>query len=363
MSKVESNLLTSNQVTKVIILTMIGVGFLSLPNNMVKVVKQDGWIIPIVSGIYPLYMVLIAAFLSKKHPNENILVLSKKYLGEILGLLTNFIFLISFILYLIFETAGIDNFLRTYIIAFLSSFQFLIVFIPFTAFAAYKGLKVLGTVSEIVFYIFILILLVTLLSLTKGSYLNLMPVLSNGPAEIVKGIIPGIYSYSGVEMILLVYPRVDDKSKIMYSSVKAILITCVAYTWIVFAAIFYFGVSIINKTLWSTLFVIESLRLPIINNFRFVAMFLWTFISVTVVSMYFYSCVFIIRDYMKKVSRKTIFIALTPLVMVLCLHVKTEVNRREFISLLLPYVVIYNVLYVTIIAILIIIKKGHNNEN
>lgn len=362
MRKVENNLLTENQFAKLIVLTMFGVCVMSLPNNMVKEAKQDGWMSIIVASIYPFYIVFIAAFLSKKYPNQNILVLSKRYLGKIVGTTMNFLFLITFIMYLLFEAAGIGNFLRTYIIDFLNNFQFLIILIPITAFTAYKGLKVLSKMSEIIFYNLIIMGAISLLVLPRGSYLNLCPVFQSGVIKIVQGVKNGIYDYVGIEMILLIYPRIKDKNKVLKSGLKGVLFTCFSYTWVTIAAIYYLGVSIINKALWSGLYILESLRVPIINNFRVVSMFLFTFVSVTVVSTYYYCFGLIIKDFFSGINRKMIFITSVPIMIILCLYLGNEIKLRELIALTIPFAVIYNVFYVTIIAMLSIIKKESKNE-
>lgn len=358
MSKVESNQLSENQFTKILVFSMIGMGILSLPNDLVRVAKWEGWITSIVSAVYPAYIVLMAAFLSKKHPNENILILSKKYLGNFLGTIMNFIFLLTFIFYFTTEIVGVSNFLRTYIIDFLNNFKVIFIFILSSAFVAYKGLKLLSRISEIVFYNLLIIFLITLFAIYRGSYLNVMPIFSNELLKAIKGISKGIYTYSGIEFILLIYSNINDKSKVMNTGLKSVLITCVMYTWIAFTTIYYLGVSIIKKTMWSTLYIIESIRLPIINNIRFFAMFLWIIISIIDASIFYYSSSFIAKDCTKSLNRKIINISFIPIALFLSLYVRNEVRRREYTSLIIPIVVTFNIFYASIISLLVKIKEG-----
>ena len=86
-----------------------GIGILSLPNGAVQDAKQDGWISVVVGGIYPLFLALLSIYYVNKHPNEDILVLSKKYLGVILGTICNILFLAQFIIYLIGIASGMSN--------------------------------------------------------------------------------------------------------------------------------------------------------------------------------------------------------------------------------------------------------------
>lgn len=363
MSKVENNLLTPSQFTKILIFSIIGIDILSLPNDMVKYAKQDGWLVPILGLIYPLYIVFSAVFLSQKHSGDNILVLSKKYLGNVLGSIMNFIFLLILIGYISFQCVQTADFFIIYVINFLNSFQFYIIFIPIVSYTAFKGLKVLGSVSEIVFYIFILLLAITILALYRGSYLNLFPVFRCGILNIIKEVPYGIYSYSGIAVILLLFPHISDKNKVISSSVKGVLISCGIYFWFTAATIVYLGVRIMKKCMWPATYIIESLRVPFIKDFGFFSSFLLIFITIMCTSIYFYSSAIIIKDLFKSLDRKIIITTLAVITFGLCLYLSDEVKLREVMALALPISVTFNFLYVLIILLLIIIKKVGNNED
>ena len=83
MKKVESNVITPGQVTFLLSGTMIGVGILTLPNELVTTAKQDAWISAFIGAVYPLYLAIIASFLCKWQPQNNILDLSKKCFGKL----------------------------------------------------------------------------------------------------------------------------------------------------------------------------------------------------------------------------------------------------------------------------------------
>jgi spore germination protein len=110
-------------------------------DSLVKTAKQDGWICCILGAIYPLYMVFIASYLCKKSPKENILTLSKKCLGKILGTTLNIVFIGFFLLIGSAVASGISTLLKIYMVTFLNNYQFLLMFFLIPAFIAYKVLK------------------------------------------------------------------------------------------------------------------------------------------------------------------------------------------------------------------------------
>lgn len=352
--------MTPNQVTKLLIANIINVGILRLPNDMTSFTRQDAWISIILGGIYPFYIVLAALYLAKKHPKENILTLSKRYMGSILGTVVNLMFLLNFVFYITSACAGIGNFLRTYVISYMSSFRFLLAFVPLAAYTAHKGLKLLGRLSEITFYCIFFIGMIPILALAKGSYLNVMPVGGSGLLNILKGVRNSLYAYSGIEVILLIYPRINNVYMLKPAALKACIYTCLGYTWINFVTVYYLSTNIIKKTMWATLYTIEALRLPIINNFRFVVMFLWTAVTLISTAISYYSFELIISDAFKEFQRKKIYIFSIPLIILLPFLYGNEVKSRNIISIIAPISVVFNFIYVTVIALFARIRRDED---
>lgn len=76
----EEDFLTEHQLTLILIGCMVGVGILSLPKYAVKIAKQDSWISVLLGTLNPLYITFVTSYIRKKHPKEDILDLSKKFM-------------------------------------------------------------------------------------------------------------------------------------------------------------------------------------------------------------------------------------------------------------------------------------------
>lgn len=362
MNKVENNLLTSNQFSKIMTFSCIAIGILSLPNEVVKIAKQDGWLSVLIGGIYLFYIVIGALYIAHNYPNENILILNRKFFGKFFGNILNIVQLFIYVIYVVSEVSGISNFLRVYIIDFLSSFRVMFLYIVIAALCSYKGLKAIGRISEIVFYNIILSISIGIIVLVKGSILNVMPVFGSGFINIVKGIKGGIYAYLGIEIVLILYPYINDKNKLKTACIRSATLICLSYTWVTFATIFYLGHTFIPKAIWSSLYIIESLRLPIINNFRFILMFLWIFVSLTAVTVNYYACELIIKDLLKKLKRNVFYFLSVPLMLYISMLLSEEIKRREIIYTLASIISIFNVLYVLLMVLIVYFKKEKYHE-
>ena len=165
-----------------------------------------------------------------------------------------------------------------------------------------------------------------------------------------------------MEILFLIYPFIDDQNKIKSSALKSVLITCFFYTWITFMTIYYLGINIIPKTLWSSVFVSENLTLPFISNFRYILLFLWILITLKCIALYYYASVFILADTITKISVKELYFYTYPIFVYLSLKLDNEILRRAISSYAAPIVTIFSITYVSLLALLIFIKKDKDYE-
>lgn len=356
MNRLHNETLTPNQVAFTILGAMVGAGIVSLPNNLVKISQQDAWITAALGGIYPFYIALITIYISKKHPNYNLLYLSKKYFGNLLGSLLNLLFLIEFIIHTTGTAVGFANISRVYSTPFLSELKLIIFIIALTLYSAYKGVKLIGKISEIIFYITLILAIIPILSFGKGSLLNLSPILGSGLSNILKGSVETTYSYGGIEILFLIYPYINDKRKIKNASLKGVFLTILLYSWITFITIYYFALNVTSKSLWPFLSASEIIDIPLINNFRFFFMILWSIILLKTIAIECFIIITILKDFMKKIDMKKICLIVYPVLVFLSLLYPNEIIRRDFLGKVIPITAVFPVIYATLIALLIRIK-------
>lgn len=362
MDKYQDSYLTPSQLTLILVGSMIGIGVLTLPLDVIKDAKQDGWISSALGVVYPLYFVLLAQYMHKKFPQQNILILSKKYCGKFLGTILNLIFILFFLLILTEVAAGMSNLLMIYMTPFLTVKKILITALLMPAFVAYKGIKTLGRMNEVIFYLTLVVFFIPIAALKEGSILNIMPVFSSGIISIIKSTKDTMLAYNGIEILLLIYPFFKDNKRLKKCGITSIIIAMILYIWFSFISIFYLGIDIIPKFLWPIVTVTEAITIPIINSFRYIFMSLWTMIIFKIMSNCYYAFTFGLSQLTKSVNRKSFVILMYPLIFYLSTLYGNPTTRRAFLGKIIPIYSLYNILYVGIIALLITMKKGEKCE-
>lgn len=350
--------ITSHQLTTILIGAMLALKVLSLPSLVVSVARQDGWISAALGSIYPIYLFVICLIIAKKHPKDNILKLSTLCFGKILGNILNLIFVCYFLLIETTLTATISTILRTYITYYLENPKILITVFLVPAFISYKGLKALGRMSEVLFYATLPIFIILIAALKDGTILNVMPVLGSGPINIIKGVKSTLNSYSGIELLFLIYPFLNDKSKLKSCGIKSILFTTAMYTLITFINIYFLGIDLVGKFLWPTITVSDSVNLTFISSFRIIILNLWLFFILRTMSIFYFGLSFGLSEVFSKISMKNCIYLIYPLCFCIALLYDSPTIYRNIVDKMwIPYIG-YNSAYATSIAILSKFKEG-----
>lgn len=361
MDKDTDSLLTSSQLTFTLIGSMLNVSLLSISNYVIRYGKQDGWMSFIPGLIYPIYMVFIADYICRKSPKDNILKLSKKHLGNILGNILNMIFISYFIFLATQLASGISNVLRIYMVSFITNYKLLLVIFLVPAFIAYKGIKTIGKVNELFFYLTFIIFLIPVPSLKFGQILNVMPVFGSGVINIIKSSKETLHAYSGIETLFLIYPYLQNNKNLKKDSLKSSIIVMIIYGWFTFASIYYLGIDIVPKFLWPVIMVSEAIKIPMINNFRYIFMVLFSFTLLKTIANHYYSLTYGLSELTSIAKRKTFVLLVYPLLFYISSKYGNPTLRRDFVGRVMPIYAVFNLIYVSIISLILYVKKGDRN--
>lgn len=362
MNKTQNTFITSSEFTLFLLSSFIGIGILYLPNSVIKDARQDGWIGCIIGAVYPLYILILSNYTCNKFPNDDVFGLSKKSLGKILGSILNFIFITFFIFVTSTELAGLANAFKVYATPFLKNYQIFLSILTVTAYTAYKGIKPLGRLCKITFYLALILLLLPVATLKYGSYLNLMPVLGSGFKNILISSKETTFFYCGAEITFFIYPFLENKKKLLKYGLISTVITMSVYTWFVFLAIYYLGIEISPKYLWPILTLADSINIPIINSFRYIFVSLWALVVLRCISIYYFSSCYGMNRLINEISPQTFTLILYPIVLFLSSLYGPPTKRRNYTDMVMSFYLIYNLIYISLIVILITFKKGGSFE-
>ncbi len=247
-------------------------------------------------------------------------------------------------------------------VSFLNSWNILTILFLGAAYAVYGGTKAVGRLSEVLFYITFIVFLIPIFSLKKSDLLNLQPVLGSGVKNIINATKKTIIAYSGAEMLLILYPFIDKNVEIKKVGIKSISFITILYTLYTLLTILHLGINGTNKYLWPVITISRSITIPVINSFSYIFLSLWTMTLFKCISVHYYLFAHGLNKIFVRISRKSWAILLYPIMVIVSTLYGTPPMRRNFLDKIFPPYVIFNIIFISITALLIALGKGDKNE-
>lgn len=293
-----SNKIDSKLYFYIILGMVIDIYILSLPYDIALISHQDAWISTALGSAYAFVVVILLNHVFKKNKNIDIFTVNKKYYGKVIAFILGFIFLLQYTAYSVTTVNDLSIIYGTYATSFLTPVKINLIALGIAVYAATKGINSIGKILKWVFYIMVFLLIIPLIAVSKGSILNVCPVMEDSVLTILKGAVKASFTYIGAESIMFLYSDVTDKKNLYKSGMFAVVVSTLIYTYTVFITMYYFGPNITVKFYDPFLAVTENIRTPVINSFRYVYVILWGFISLSTLVISSYLSLLILNKFL-----------------------------------------------------------------
>lgn len=161
--------------------------FYNMPQIKIAHLKQDVWLIILVSWASDAGLAIIFYILGQRYPNQTMVQYSETILGSWIGKLVGLSFVLVFFTGAIMFLADISYFLSITLMPETPIIVFYLVILLVSAYAVNAGLEVIARLSEIIGPIMILSLLVVFfLNLNQVELGRLLPMFQHSTLEVLK---------------------------------------------------------------------------------------------------------------------------------------------------------------------------------
>lgn len=212
-------------------------------NILLNVIKQDSWIIPIISIVPALLLIFLINYIINYKPDldisEKIINLFNKKFGiVIIVIITLIVYFLSILNYL-----NLNNFIQSQFLNRTPIIAISIMFMITTYYILNKGINTITRTSNILFYIGFILLILSFLGILPVIKLdNFKPLFTYSPTNYLNGL-NSFYSFNILPMFLI---TVIPKEKIVNAKIKKTLIlsyivSAISIFFIVFQTIGTFG--------------------------------------------------------------------------------------------------------------------------
>lgn len=312
--------ISSRQLGILLVVTIIGVGILTLPRDVSEVGGTDGWILIIIAGILSILESLIIHGLSMRFPNQTIIEYSRELVGSSVSILIGIIIALYYLIFSAFGARIFGEVVKTFLLPRTPIEMIMVTLLLVVAYLVRNDLEGIVRFYELAIIImFVPYFLALFTGITDLDFTNLLPIFQTPFKTLFQGSFQIIFSYIGIETIFLLIPFVSDQKNIK----KTLLISISSVIFIYLISIVFvvatFGVDTIKDLIWPLMGYMKSIEIPggFIEQLEGVIMATWVFISYTTLSTTYFLSAFTLSRVTKTKEHSFFVTALLPVIYVL----------------------------------------------
>lgn len=328
---------------------IVGAGVLSMQSPLVKILGTDGWISILITGLLFIGNFAIYNQIFKIYPDKDFFEIGRITLGTFVFN----VFLVLFLGYVVLSASivarNLGDLIKSFPLQKTPIEVIIIVFIISTSYIATQEMDVIARAAYLMYpLIVIFAFLIVLLALPEADFSNLLPVFKADYKSIIKGVEESLFSFSGIELILLAIPFVEDRDKVFKSGVIGLVTVTIIYLAMFVMTLTHFSLQQIESQSYPVLALVRQLDLPglFLENLDGVVIAFWVIVISSAMATSYFASGKVLSKLFNTKSHKYFILGLIPIIFYISLIPK---NSIEVMTYTKKY---YDVLaYISILAL------------
>lgn len=353
--------ISENQTTILIFTTILGAGILSLPSDVAKEAGPDSLIVVLLGGILALIFARIIGYIASKFPTETFVEYSAKILTKPFSIILNIGLIAYFLIFCSLNLRIFAEVSKSYLLN-NTPIEIIMITLLFTSgYIVRYGIEPIARMSEILFPVMVVPLLIIFLpAIVDLDLSNFLPILRTSPLKLLRGILSTTYSYSGFEILYVIFPYIMKGEKLKRCINVSLFSIIFFYIYITFYTIGIFGYKETRVQLWPLLTVIKSINFPgfFIENLESLIMGIWTFAVFTSISSFHYTAALSLSKLIKAREHTYLVVPLIPIIYLMSLIPDSIVKVYRYATYAAEFLTLFFIILLPILMFLILKIKG-----
>lgn len=334
--------------------TQIGVGLLTIPNDVNLGDKSDGWISIILAGLLGNAIILMYWFIHRCNPNISYFEVLSSVFGAVLGRIISCLYAIYFILAAGSILLSFSNLLMRWSLGDTPRIIIIILLLVVSIYGACSSIATIANIMVLLSPMFLISAFCTLNGYLNGNPLKLLPILKTDYSSLFEGMYLTILALDGFIILLILFPYVNapQKTKLL-TAIYGNTFVIALYTLITIATYTYFGSGLLDLLKEPFLFMIRTVSIDVIESIDLLFVSFWSNIIIASIIVYLFMTYEGISNVFKNVSRLGLFILVGLIITVL-----TEIPYNMFlISQISDYIEKLGIVFLFIIPSVIALSS------
>ena len=212
-------------------------------HSLLKLIKQDSWITPIIGIIIGIIFILLTTYIFNYKPDLNLSEKLTTLFGKPIGIIMVIIFCLFCFFMCLLTYLNLNNFIQGQFLSKTPTTVISFVLIIAIFYTLIKGINTIAKTGNILFFIAMILFFISLFGLTPFMEIsNLKPFLNENPTNYIKAL-DCFYSFNITPILFL---TIIPKSKINNPKLKktlilSFLVSTITMFFVMFATISSFG--------------------------------------------------------------------------------------------------------------------------
>ncbi|MFC4024573.1 GerAB/ArcD/ProY family transporter [Oceanobacillus longus] len=253
----------------------LGVGMLGSPTYIFAEARQDSWISVIITSIFVIFVLFVMLLILKQYENADILGIQVDIFGKWFGKLLGFVYIVYFASALLSVVITYIEVVQIFLFPEISTFTMGLILLILIIYTVLGGIRVIIGVCFIFFLFPHWLLLLLIEPLMDIDITHFQPVMQASLVELLQGAKASAYTFSGFEILFMLYPFIQNKEKAKLPVILGSLWT----SWIILLTtiivIGFFSADQISRREWSVLGLFKVQTFSFVERFDFVVVAEW----------------------------------------------------------------------------------------
>ncbi|WP_028549621.1 GerAB/ArcD/ProY family transporter [Paenibacillus sp. UNC451MF] len=288
MKKYAFNEITSLQFVLILFGTQVSFGLLSLPQELAEHAGTDSWISLLLGWLCSIVASLMMVRIMQSYPDGTLFDLLQSFIGKWASIAAVLFFSFWTFSYGYIGIVRIVLYTKVWLLPQTPSYIIMLILLVPAYYIARNGLRVLGRYVELVFFMSLWIPFAYLLPLKETHYLNLLPVMKEGWEPIFSALRNTFLSFSGTEIVFILYPFLQKKQHASVGIVISNTMTLLVFLLITLICLMYYGPDEIKEYNEPVINVLKTIEFKFVERIEvlFISFYLLFFSLSWISTMY-----------------------------------------------------------------------------
>ncbi|MFC3038804.1 GerAB/ArcD/ProY family transporter [Virgibacillus xinjiangensis] len=334
----------------------LGVGIVGLPRLVYQESGQDAWISVLLSYVFLVIIMTVMLIILKQYKSADIFGIQVDVFGTWLGKLLGTVYILYFLLLLFSVIITYIEILRVFLFPYIHPLVLGVLLISLIVYTVTGGLRIIVGVCFLFFFMTHWLVLLLIEPAADIQIAHFRPLFQASFTELLSGARSTSYTFTGFEILFLIYPFIQQKDKIHKPSYFAAFWTVSLSLLVTMISIGYFSKEQLQQREWVGLSLFKIQEFPFIERLDYVVVAEWLMVILPNMLLFMWAVTYGMSRLYKVPQKTTLYITAALLLVGSVLindhfAVQKVINMTDTIGFWLVYI------YPLILLPMVFIKK------